>query len=162
MNKYLFPWIGYKWQTQVRLPARPSLVNQWVHWAYLQKHGEELLQECEWSQYHHPVTEKSHSSTDGDSHSWTDGVPPSENLPHFINSSTSRDPETMCLRGRVAYSWQGYLRWGADDLPLPFLLREKSSRPSLQGRKGRTLPPPPNFSPPLCYLVNSCNYTESH
>lgn len=40
------------------------------------------------------IAEKSQSSMDGDSHSWMDGVPASESLPHFTNPSISRDHET--------------------------------------------------------------------
>jgi hypothetical protein len=52
------------------------------------------------------IAKKSQVSMDADFLSWIDGVPASDSLPHFINSSIPRDHETMCFWG-VVYSWQG-------------------------------------------------------
>lgn len=109
------------------------------------------------------ITEKSLFSAEDVSHCWTDGSPSSDNLPRFINSSTSGDLRP-CASGE-GYSCQGGmcvwdLRWGSDVLPRPSCLWRKSNKPALQGREGRPLFPTPSPAPPHPCVIGQ--YLQLH
>lgn len=129
--------IRYKWQTKVTILARLSLVNLSLSGFLLGAWVRSYRSVSDLKATSHS-TEKTQSIMDGDSHSWRDGVPASHSLPHFINSSISRNHETMCFweelntAGREVCVAEVILWWHSPSLPLPFLLWGKSNSLDLE------------------------------